>query len=172
MLFRSPGRGAGPADRAALPTTTSSTAPGATTAPVLRLDGEPYVGVNDLARLLDATKYWRADVRKLVLRTRAHRLVLTVDNPFVVIDNATVHLPLPVRSLAGEVQVPIALVDSLPRDTTMARLLYGPGLVGIVRAPPGAGTLRSPQVVQTDSFSRVSFPIDRPEEATDRKSVV
>ena len=39
-----------------------------------------YVGANDLARLLEATKYWRADVRKLVLRAGAHRVTLTADN--------------------------------------------------------------------------------------------
>ena len=60
--------------------------------PTRSLDGETYVGVNDLARLLDATKYWRSDVRKLVLRARAHRIQLTVDNPFALIDDRTVRL--------------------------------------------------------------------------------
>ena len=32
------------------------------------LAGSEYVPVNDLARMLDATRFWRADVRKLVLR--------------------------------------------------------------------------------------------------------
>jgi N-acetylmuramoyl-L-alanine amidase len=134
--------------------------------PVTRVDGEPYLGVNDFARLLDAVKFWRPDVRKLELKTRTHRVVLTVDNPFVVIDRAVVRLPVPVRLLAGEVQVPVALVDSLPRDTTIARLLFGPGTGGVVRVPPGSGALRSPQITRADSGTRFTFPVDRPQEVT------
>jgi hypothetical protein len=33
---------------------------------VRTLEGRPYIAVNDLARLIDATKFWRADVRRLV----------------------------------------------------------------------------------------------------------
>ena len=43
-------------------------------APVLSTGEHAWIGANDLARLLGATKFWRHDVRKLVLRTGEHRL--------------------------------------------------------------------------------------------------
>ena len=77
-------------------------------APVHDIEGRPCIAVDDLARLLDATKFWRADVRRLVLRTGPHTVVLTADNPFVVVDERTLWLGAPVRSRAGELQVPVA----------------------------------------------------------------
>ena len=41
---------------------------GVPSAPVANVDGVPMVAVNELARLLGATKFWRPDVRKIVLR--------------------------------------------------------------------------------------------------------
>jgi N-acetylmuramoyl-L-alanine amidase len=133
---------------------------------VVWIEGEPYLGVNDLARLLETTKYWRPDVRKLVLRGRAHRVVLTVDNPFVVIDEHTVRLRLPVRTRAGELQVPLAIVESLPSDSTMPRLIHGPGIAGVLRVPSSRGALRTPQFFFGDSITRIAFPNDRPQVVT------
>src|SRR5438552_458314 len=92
---------------------TAERAPGPDSAPVRMLEDQRVIGANDLARLLDATKFWRADVRKLELRVHAHRVVLNADNPYVVVDESTVRLPWPVRSVGGELQAPIALIDSL-----------------------------------------------------------
>ena len=89
--------------------------------PVVLIDGAPYIGVNGLARLLDATKFWRADVRKLVLRSGRHSITFTADNPFVVVDDSTLWLPFPVRSSRGELQVPAVFVRSLPPDSSRGR---------------------------------------------------
>ena len=112
---------------------------GPDTAPVRLIEGAPYVGVNGLARLLDATKFWRADVRKLVLRSGRHSITFTVDNPFVVVDDATLWLPVPVRSLRGELQIPAALVDSLPFDSSTARLYFDARGARIVELPASGG---------------------------------
>src|SRR5262249_11709269 len=101
-------------------------APGPDSAPVQTLDGRPMIGANGLPRLLDATKFWRGDVRKLELRVHAHRVLLTADNPWVIVDESTVRLPSPVRSLGGELQAPLDLIESLPRDSTIHRLTYDP----------------------------------------------
>jgi N-acetylmuramoyl-L-alanine amidase len=129
------------------------------TVPVTRLDGVPHLGANELARLLDAAKFWRADVRKLVLRTGTHQLVFTVDNPFVVADDRTLRLATPVRSLRGEVQVPVELLASLPRDSSLARLHYDPRRDRVVVLPAG-GTLGTPRVTVSESGTRVTFPAD------------
>ena len=132
-------------------------------APTRLIDGETRLGVNDLARLLEATKFWRADVRKLVVRTRAHRIVLTVDNPFVLIDDRTIRLATPVRSVGGELQVPVALVDSLPRDTLLARLRFDPARRVVLQVPPG-GVVERPRVTDDGAETVASFPVDRPED--------
>jgi N-acetylmuramoyl-L-alanine amidase len=137
---------------------------GPETAPVRRIEGEPYIAVNDLARLLDATKFWRADVRQLVLRTGAHSLVLTAENPFVVVDEATVYLPAPVRSQAGELQVPVALVAMLPADSSLTRLFHDPRRQLVIVLPPSGG-VGSPRFAVAGAVTRVMFPADRAEEA-------
>ncbi|TMQ69430.1 MAG: hypothetical protein E6K80_11715 [Candidatus Eisenbacteria bacterium] len=137
---------------------------GPESAPVRRVDGQPYLAVNDLARLIDATKFWRADVRRLVLRTASHTVVLTVDNPFVVVDEHTLWLGDPVRSQQGELQVPVALVDSLPADSTLARLLYDARRARVVVLPVSGG-VGSPRVSPEGSVTRLTFPADHAEEA-------
>jgi len=132
--------------------------------PVRRLDGAPYVGVNDLARLLDATKFWRADVRKLVLRSGPHTIVLTADNPFAIVDNTTIWLGAPVRSLGGELQVPAALVDTLPADSTLARLIFDPRGDRVLVLPPSGG-VGSPRLTVAAQVTRLTFPADHPEAA-------
>lgn len=130
------------------------------TAPVRRIGGADYVGVNDLARLLEATKYWRADVRKLVLRAGAHRVTLTADLPFAVVDDRTLWLRAPVVSLRGELQAPVSLLEGLPRDSTLARLTYEPRRGAVVRVPRG-GLVGSPVVSPGDSGTRVVFPVEQ-----------
>lgn len=71
------------------------------------LDGRPTVGANTLARLVGGTKYWRPDLRKLEVRTIRHSLRLTVDDPYVLVDETAIRLPSPVRLVRGEVRVPI-----------------------------------------------------------------
>jgi N-acetylmuramoyl-L-alanine amidase len=137
---------------------------GPETVPVRRFDGTAYVAVNDLARLLDATKFWRADVRRLVLRSGPHTIVLSDDNPFVVVDSRTLWLGAPVRSERGELQVPVALVDSLPRDSTLARLTYDVRRARVV-VLPASGGVGSPRVQIESHVTRLVFPADRAEEA-------
>jgi len=129
------------------------------TVAVTRVDGVPHLGANELARLLDAAKFWRADVRKLVLRSGSHHLVLTVDNPFVVADDRTLRLASPVISLRGEIQVPVELLASLPRDSALARLLYDPRRGRVVVLPAG-GTVGTPRVMVVESGTRITFPAD------------
>jgi N-acetylmuramoyl-L-alanine amidase len=137
---------------------------GPDSAPVRRIGGEPYVAVNDLARLLDATKFWRADARKLVLRSGRHSITFTVDNPFVVVDETTLWMPVPVRSSRGELQIPAVLVDSLPSDSTLARLHFD-ALRDRVLVLPASGGVGTPTISAQPGVTRLSFPADDPEAA-------
>ncbi len=139
-------------------------APGPESAPVQHLEGESVIGANDLARLLDATKFWRADVRKLELRVHSHRVLLTADNPYVIVDQSTIRLPSPVRSRGGELQAPVALLDSLPSDSTMNRLVVDPRAGVVLVVPPG-GVVGTPRVSVGEGVTRIVFPVDQPEDA-------
>ena len=133
-------------------------------APVRSIDGQPYIAVNDLARLLDATKFWQADARKLVLRNGRHSITFTVDNPFVVVDETTLWMPAPVRSTRGELQIPAMLVDSLPSDSAMVRLTLDTRRERVV-VLPASGGVRSPVVSAQAGLMRFDFPVDDPEAA-------
>jgi N-acetylmuramoyl-L-alanine amidase len=137
---------------------------GPDTAPVHDVEGRPCIAVDDLARLLDATKFWRADVRRLVLRSGPHTVVLTADNPFVVVDERTLWLGAPVRSRGGELQVPVTLVDSLPSDSALARLTYDARRARIVVLPT-SGRVESPRWTVQGDVTRIVFPADHAEEA-------
>jgi len=157
-----------PAARPAPPPTASAEAvpagpavfPPLESAPVVRIGGVAHIGANDLARLLEATKFWRADVRKLVLRAGPHRVTLTAEDAFAVVDDRTVWLRSPVLPQRGELQVPVALLDALPRDSTLARLVFEPRRAAVVRAPRG-GLVHSPEVLAGDTLTRVVFPVER-----------
>jgi N-acetylmuramoyl-L-alanine amidase len=137
---------------------------GPDSAPVRRIEGEAYVAVNDLARLLGATKFWRADARRMTLRSGRHNITFTVDNPFVVVDETTVWMPAPVRSLRGELQIPVALVDTLPSDSSLARL-YHDTRRDRVLVLPASGGVGTPTVLVQPGLTRLSFPVDDPEAA-------
>ncbi len=96
------------------------------------LDGRPAIGANALARLVGGTKYWRPDLRKLEVRTIRHSLRVTVDAPYVLVDETAIRLPSPVRLVDGEVFLPLEVFPLalsgrfLPRaayDATAGRLV-------------------------------------------------
>ena len=138
--------------------------PVAESVPARRIEGQAYIGVNDVARLLYARRSWRADVRRLTLDVGRHHVSLVPDNPFAAIDSSLVRLPYPARLTGGELMVPAAFVDTLPREPSLARLLYDPLKDAIVVLPPG-GVVRLLEVAVGDSVTRLIFGADRADEA-------
>lgn len=132
-------------------------------APARMLDGQAWIGANDLARLLDATKFWNATTRKLTLRVRTHRVQLTADNPFVVVDDGTVLLGDAVRSVNGELHAPVSLLDTLPHGDDLPRLVYDVRR-GLVFRVPEEGLLRTPTLAVAGDETRLSFPVDGDDE--------
>ena len=133
-------------------------------APVERTTEGSWIGASDIARLLGATKYWHGALRKLELRTPQHRIQFTVDNPFVLIDDRTLQLAQAVQSSGGQLRVPVALIDSLPRDSALTRLIYDARRGLVLRVPP-EGLVRTPRVEVGAGEVRLVFPTERPEEA-------
>ncbi len=137
---------------------------GVASAPVADVGGTPMVGANDLARLLGASRSWRADVRKLVLRSGEHRLTLSADNPFVLVDDRTVRLSANVVSMAGELRVPVELVRMLPAEAGWPRLAHDPAARQL-RVAPGGGFIGAPSVETRGGVTRLAIPTGRPEAA-------
>lgn len=131
---------------------------------VRRLEGQAYLSANDLARLLDARRAWRADVRRLTLDAGGHRIEFILDSPFAVIDSSLVRLPFPARSVSGEMLVPAAFVDTLPRDPALRRLLFDPLRDAVVVLPAG-GAVRAFEFSADESVTRLAFTADRADEA-------
>ena len=135
---------------------------GIQSAPVVAIDGVNMVSAQELARLLDASRFWRADVRKLVLRAPRLRITLTVDTPIAIVDDQTVRLAGSVRSRRGELFVPVSLLTALPRDSSTARLVFDPAAMR-VRVAPLAGYVGSPFVQTSGGVTRVVFQAERAE---------
>jgi N-acetylmuramoyl-L-alanine amidase len=137
--------------------------PGPENAQLHLIDGVAYIGANDFARLIDATKFWHGSPRKLVLRVTQHRLQFTVDNPFVLVDDHTVLLDQPVRSVGGEPQIPADFAKLLPDDPDLPRLVIDSEGSRVFRVPP-SGIVGSPKVSVEGGVTRIVFPVDRPDE--------
>src|SRR6185369_11325884 len=119
---------------------------GPDSAPVHQIDSVPYIAINDLARLLDATKYWRPDLRRLELRGGAHVVALVADGPFAIIDASTVWLGAPARIVNGELQAPVSLLGHLPSDAGWPRLFHDERRDRVIALPPSGG-VGSPRLV-------------------------
>lgn len=163
-LALTPGHGIAPAGAAApvRDTTRVPSGLGVPSAHVTMIDRVPMVGVNDLARLLGASRMWRADVRKLVLRAGEHHLTFTADNPFVVVDDRTVRLGAEVVQREGELQVPVELVKLL--GPGWPRLAHDP-TTRQLRVAPSGGFIGSPRVETRGGVTRLVIPTGRADAA-------
>jgi N-acetylmuramoyl-L-alanine amidase len=129
-----------------------------------RVDGVPVVGANELARLLGATKFWRADVRKLLLRSGERQLTFTADNPFVIVDDHTVRLANRVVTRSGELQIPVEVVSVLPVIGGWPRLAYDAD-ARLLRVAPAAGFVGTPRVELRGGLTVLVVPSERADAA-------
>ena len=132
--------------------------------PVTSMDGVPVVGANDLARLIGASRTWRADVRKLGFKLGEHRITFTDGNPFVIVDDHMLRLEHAVRSRAGEMQIPVEFARLLPEGPGWPRLAYG-AEAGELRVAPALGFIGSPRVVAHGGVTSLVIPAEHSEGA-------
>jgi N-acetylmuramoyl-L-alanine amidase len=105
---------AAPEDRMALRGTVRTPgAPEPQAIEVLRIEGVDYLDVNDVARLFLATKYWRAELGKMVLKVDGHRIRLTVGSPYVFVNDDGHNVLAPVRWDNGHIVVPVTLATEV-----------------------------------------------------------
>jgi len=132
--------------------------------PVTGMDGVPVVGANDLARLLGASRTWRADVRKLGFKIGEHRITFTEGNPFVIVDDHMLRLGHAPRSRAGELQVPAEFARALPEGPGWPRLAYDAD-ANQLRVAPVAGFVGAPRVVAHGGVTSLVIPAEHAEAA-------
>ena len=125
------------------------------------IDGRPAMGANALARLVGGTKYWRPDLRKLEVRTIRHSLRLTVDAPYVIVDEVAIRLPSPVRLVGGEVQVPIDVFPLALSGRFLPRAAYDErrGRLILFDQEPNLGP---PLLAAQGGRTRLSLPLAAP----------
>jgi len=120
---------------------------------VLRVDGVDYLDVQEIARLFRATKYWRPELGKMVLKIGERRATLTVGSPFVYVDGQGTNLLAPIVWHEGRMFAPVRLathvLDPLVpetvrwlRDVRELRVLRGdPNVLGLAWDLRGNGTV-------------------------------
>lgn len=126
--------------------------------PTIVLEGRPYIGANALARLVNGTKYWRPDLKKLEIRSVRHSLRLTVDTPYAVVDEVAIRLGSPVRMVAGEVHAPLDVFPLALSGRFLARAAWDPrtNRIVIFAQDPNLGP---PRMTVSGPRTRLVLPI-------------
>lgn len=136
---------------------------------VLRVDGVEYVDVQEMARLFHATKYWRAEIGKMVLRVDSKRVTLTVGSPYVFVDQEGENLLAPLIWYEGRIFAPVRLAThvldplvperaSWSAEKRELRLLLGePNLLGL-----GWDLRENGTIVQIRLREALDARLDRP----------
>ncbi|HEX7879384.1 MAG TPA: hypothetical protein VF720_08245, partial [Candidatus Eisenbacteria bacterium] len=80
-------------------------------AAILEAGPRTWLSARDLSAVIGAPRYWRSDLKRLVIRTPTHEMALVVDSDVAILDKTTpLHLPAPVLFVADGVWIPIELL--------------------------------------------------------------
>ena len=94
---------------------------------VHRIDGVDHLDLTEVARLFRGTKYWRAELEKMVLKVNGHRVRLTVGSPYVFVDDVGRSLLAPVRWHEGRIVVPMSLVTEVLDELVTEKVTWDRG---------------------------------------------
>lgn len=93
---------------------------------VLRMEGVDYLDIQEMARLFHATKYWRAEIGKMVFKIDSKRITITVGSPYVFVDQQGVNLLAPVLWHEGRIFVPVRLATHVLDPLVPERASWSP----------------------------------------------
>jgi N-acetylmuramoyl-L-alanine amidase len=87
------------------------------------IDGQEYVALDDLAQILGAGQFWRAETKKMVIVIGGHKVKVTAHNPVVIIDDKRCQMPVNAQYGGGGLLVPLEyfipmIGEILPEDLT------------------------------------------------------
>jgi N-acetylmuramoyl-L-alanine amidase len=71
------------------------------------IDGQVYVAIDDLARILGCGQFWRPETKKMVLVIGGRKLKVTARNPMVVVEDKRYQMPFKARYGIKGILVPI-----------------------------------------------------------------
>jgi N-acetylmuramoyl-L-alanine amidase len=81
-----------------------------------------YVSAKDIAFAFRGTWFWNSDIQKMVLRISDHKIKITIDNPFVVVDDYVHHLPLPPVFHQGSIYLPLIFMYEIMPGVSGSRI--------------------------------------------------
>lgn len=84
----------------------------------------PYVSAFKLARALDYQTYFNHEKKKLVIYLPSNRIVIAAENPFAIIDDKTLQMPLPALWKSEEIYVPLSYLVPLINEYSNLSLNY------------------------------------------------
>ena len=102
---------------------------------VYRFDGVDHLDLAEVARIFRGTKYWRAELEKMVLKVEGHRVRITVGSPYVFVDDVGRNLLAKVKWHDGRIIVPMRLathvIDELVTENVRRLVVTRPGWNGL-----------------------------------------
>jgi N-acetylmuramoyl-L-alanine amidase len=128
------------------------------------IDGVEYVALEDLARILGAGQFWRAETKKMVLVISGHKVKVTARNPIIMVDDRRYQMPVDARYGGSGLLVPIEhfvplISEILPQElrwsgaeSTLQVTLGEHNVRGVEISPKSNGTLVSVTLAQALDF--------------------
>ena len=87
----------------------------------------PFVSLSELAEALKVHTYFNPDKRKMVLYFPGNKVVISADNPFVLVDSKTFQMPVETVWRRDQIFVPIRYLTDLLSQFTFHPFDYDPG---------------------------------------------
>jgi len=112
--------------------------------PALEREGHLWVSLSGLARVWDAELEWDFTAWRVRFTVGAHRMEFIPENPFVIVDEDIVHLPVPPQMLDGAIYVPLDLLLPYVASFVQGELKWKrdkPNILGLSVEKRANGTL-------------------------------
>lgn len=128
--------------------------------PILWRHGIAYISAGRFAEAFDVHTYFNPDKRKIVLYLPGAKVVVSADNPFVLIDGRPLQMPAMAAWERGEIMLPIAYVVPLLTRYSGLALTYSPDRQ-VLSAGSGAPSLSGMTLDVKENGVVARIPTDR-----------
>jgi N-acetylmuramoyl-L-alanine amidase len=129
--------------------------------PVWSVDEIPYLSVNDVGRILGATKQWNSETKKMVLRSGESQTTLTLESPVVLAGEDARRSLHPVRMRRGILHVPLDLVTRVLPESFGQGARWDPA-TGTLRVGSGRSNVAPPRFKKLPRGIRAILPLTEP----------
>ncbi|MDZ4805813.1 MAG: N-acetylmuramoyl-L-alanine amidase [Candidatus Eisenbacteria bacterium] len=78
---------------------------------ILESGRQVWFSARDLSAIIGAPRYWRSDLKRLILKSGAHQMTLVADSDVAILDaTSPLHLPAPVHQLGDAIWIPVEIL--------------------------------------------------------------